>query len=86
MRGQEKNEEGKIISNSTATANVSKKTIKKTKQDIRDGKLPFMITVNESGEDLIKGEDTITLVDEMKSPLQFDTDSIVVKYKHRCQS
>lgn len=77
-----KNEEGKIISNSTATANVSKKTIKKTKQDIRDGKLPFMITVNESGEDLIKGEDTITLVDEMKSPLQFDTDSIVVKDKN----
>ena len=77
-----KNEEGKIISNSTATANVSKKTIKKTKQDISDGKLPFMITVNESGEDLIKGEDTITLVDEMKSPLQFDTDSIVVKDKN----
>ena len=82
MRGQEKNEEGKIISNSTATANVSKKTIKKTKQDIRDGKLPFMITVNESGEDLIQGEDTITLVDVMKSPLQFDTDSIVVKDKN----
>ena len=41
-----------------------------------------MITVNESGEDLIKGEDTITLVDEMKSPLQFDTDSIVVKDKN----
>ena len=77
-----KNEEGKIISNSTATASVSKKTIKKTKQDVKDGKLPFTITVNESGEDLIQGEDTITLVDKMSSPLQFDTDSIVVKDKN----
>lgn len=77
-----KTEEGKNISNSTATASVSKKTITKTKQDVKDGKLPFTITVNESGEDLIKGEDTITLVDEMKSPLQFDTDSVVVKDKN----
>lgn len=77
-----KNEENKTISNSTATANVSKKTIKKTKQAVKDGKLPFTITVNESGEDLIQGEDKITLVDEMKSPLEFDTDSIVVKDKN----
>lgn len=77
-----KTEEGKNISNSTATASVSKKTITKTKQDVKDGKLPFTVTVNESGEDLIKGEDTITLVDEMKSPLQFDTDSVVVKDKN----
>lgn len=76
-----KTEEGKTISNSTATVSVSKKTITKTKQDVKDGKLPFTITVNESGEDLIKGEDTITLVDEMRSPLQFDTDSVVVKDK-----
>lgn len=76
-----KTEEGKTITNSTATTNVSKKTITKTKQDVKDGKLPFTITVNELGEDLIKGEDTITLVDEMKSPLQFDTDSIVIKDK-----
>lgn len=76
-----KTEEGKNISNSTATASVSKKTITKTKQEVKDGKLPFTITVNESGEDLIKGEDTITLVDEMKAPLQFDTDSVVVKDK-----
>ena len=77
-----KNEEGKLISNSTATANVSKKTITKTKKEVKDGKLPFTITVNESGEDLVEGEDTITLVDEMKSPLQFDTDSVVVKDKN----
>lgn len=77
-----KTEEGKDISTSTATASVSKKTITKTKQDVKDGKLPFTITVNESGEDLIKGEDTITLVDEMNSPLQFDTDSVKIKDKN----
>lgn len=77
-----KTEEGKDISTSTAVASVGKKTITKIKQDVKDGKLPFTITVNESGEDLVKGEDTITLVDEMKSPLQFDTDSIKIKDKN----
>ncbi|MCI6008701.1 MAG: hypothetical protein MRZ48_01010 [Anaerostipes hadrus] len=77
-----KTEEGKDISTSTAIASASKKTITKTKQDVKDGKLPFTITVNESGEDLVKGEDTITLVDEMNSPLQFDTDSVKIKDKN----
>ena len=39
-----KTEEGKDISTSTAIASASKKTITKTKQDVKDGKLPFTIT------------------------------------------
>lgn len=77
-----KKENGQQLSTSTAVSNVSKKTLTKEKQAVKDGKLPFTLTVNESGEDLVKGEDKITLVDEMQSPLQFDTDSVQVKDKN----
>lgn len=48
---------------------------------VNNSKLPFTLQVNSLGEDLVKGEDTLTLVDEMKDPLQFDTESLKVTDK-----
>ena len=76
------NDSGKTISTGSAVASVSQTTISKTKSDIVDGKLPFTITVNELNEDLLKGSDTITLVDEMQSPLRFDPSSIQITDKN----
>ena len=76
------NESGKTISTGSAVATVNQKTISKTKSDIVDGKLPFTITVNELNEDLLQDSDTITLVDEMQSPLRFDPSSIQIKDKN----
>lgn len=75
-------ESGNTISTSTATASIKKTSIQKTKQDVKDGKLPFTITVNELGEDLLKNGDQITLVDEMQKPLRFDPDSVQVRDKN----
>ena len=77
-----RNESGKMISTGSAVASVGHTTISKSKADIVDGKLPFTITVNALSEDLIKDSDTITLVDEMKSPLRFDPSSIQITDKN----
>ena len=50
--------------------------------NVTNSRLPFTLTVNSLGEDIVKGEDTLTLVDEIKSPLQFELDSLVVKDKN----
>ena len=76
------NASGKTISTGSAVATVDQTTISKTKSDIVDGKLPFTITVNELNEDLLKNSDTITLVDEMQSPLRFDPSSIQITDKN----
>ena len=76
------NESGKTISTGSAVATVDQSTISKTKSDIVDGKLPFTIVVNELNEDLLQDSDTITLVDEMQSPLRFDPSSIQITDKN----
>lgn len=76
-----KNDSDKVISNSSATVTVTKKTISKKMGSVNNSKLPFTLQVNSLGEDLVKGEDTLTLVDEMKDPLQFDTESLKVTDK-----
>ena len=76
-----KNDSDKVISNSSATVTVTKKTISKEMGSVDNSKLPFTLQVNSLGEDLVKGEDTLTLVDEMKDPLQFDTESLKVTDK-----
>ena len=76
-----KNASGKVISNSSATATVTKKTISKKMGSVNNSKLPFTLQVNSLGEDLVKEEETLTLVDEMKDPLQFDTESLKVTDK-----
>ena len=72
------NEAGKIISTSSASADITKKTITKTMGSVNGGKLTFTLTVNPLGEDLAVNSDTLTLVDEMEDPLSFDTDSLTV--------
>ncbi len=76
-----RNEAGKIISTSSASANITKKTIDKSMGSINGGKLSFTLTVNPLGEDLAANADSLTLVDEMDDPLSFDTDSLTVKDK-----
>ncbi len=76
------NESGKTISTGSAVATVDQSTISKTKSDIVDGRLPFTIVVNELNEDLLQDSDTITLVDEMQSPLRFDPSSIQITDKN----
>jgi hypothetical protein len=48
----------------------------------RTNSIPFTITVNEVGEDLLKKSDTIVLVDKMSASLTLDVDSIKVKDKN----
>lgn len=74
-----KNDSGNVISTSAADVTIAKKTISKTKGNVTGSKLPFTITVNDLGEDLVKDSDTLTLVDELSSPLRFEPDSLVVK-------
>lgn len=72
---------GKEIGVSSNSASVQKNTIKKTgnyNSDTNGGRFPFTVTVNPLGEDLIKGKDTLTLVDEMSDTLTLDTSTIRV--------
>ena len=73
-----RNESDKVVGNSSATVTLSKKTISKEMGTVDQGKLPFTLTVNSLGEDLVEGAETLTLVDEMKAPLLFDTESLQV--------
>lgn len=72
---------GKEISVSSNSVSVQKNTVKKTgdyDSDTNGGRFPFTITVNPLGEDLVKGKDTLTLVDEMSDTLKLDTSTIKV--------
>lgn len=72
---------GKEISASSNSVSVQKNTVKKTgdyDSDTNGGRFPFTITVNPLGEDLVKGKDTLTLVDEMSDTLMLDTSTIKV--------
>lgn len=72
---------GKEISVSSNSVSVQKNTVKKTgnyDSDTNGGRFPFTITVNPLGEDLVKGKDTLTLVDEMSDTLTLDTSTIKV--------
>ena len=73
-----KNASQKIISTSAADATLEKQTIVKEMKMVKDGKLPFELIVNSLGEDLAGGAEKLTLVDEMKAPLQFDTKSLKI--------
>ena len=74
-----KNESQKVISESSVPVSLTKKTISKIMGNVVNHRLPFTLTVNSLGEDLVPGSDTLTLVDEMQAPLQFDVDSLEVR-------
>ena len=75
------NSKGAIIGNDSNGVTIEKQTLSKQgtyNPETNGGRYPFKITLNELGEDLVSGSDTITLVDELSDTLILDTTSIQV--------
>lgn len=75
------NSEGTIIGNDSNGVKIGKQTLSKQgtyNPETNGGRYPFKITLNELGEDLVSGSDTITLVDDLSDTLILDTASIQV--------
>ena len=75
------NSEGTIIGNDSNGVTIEKQTLSKQgtyNPETNGGRYPFKITLNELGEDLVSGSDTITLVDHLSDTLILDTTSIQV--------
>lgn len=75
------NSEGTTIGSDSNGVTIEKQTLSKQgtyNPETNGGRYPFKITLNELGEDLVSGEDTITLVDELSDTLILDTTSIRV--------
>lgn len=75
------NSEGTIIGSDSNGVTIEKQTLSKQgtyNPETNGGRYPFKITLNELGEDLVSGPDTITLVDELSDTLILDTTSIRV--------
>ena len=73
--------DGTTIGNDSNGVKIGKQTLSKQgtyNPETNGGRYPFKITLNELGEDLVSGEDTITLVDELSDTLILDTTSIQV--------
>ena len=70
-------EQGAFRDTDAEAATVSTRTLTKT---VKEGgrTLPFTITVNALGEDLLRGADTLVIVDTLSSTLQLDPLSITV--------
>lgn len=75
------NSKGTTIGNDSNGVTIGKQTLSKQgtyNPETNGGRYPFKITLNELGEDLVSGSDTITLVDELSDTLILDTTSIRV--------
>ena len=75
------NSEGTTIGSDSNGVTIEKQTLSKQgtyNPETNGGRYPFKITLNELGEDLVSGADTITLVDELSDTLILDTTSIQV--------
>lgn len=75
------NSKGTTIGNDSNGVTIGKQTLSKQgtyNPETNGGRYPFKITLNELGEDLVSGSDTITLVDELSDTLILDTTSIQV--------
>lgn len=75
------NSKGTTIGNDSNGVTIGKQTLSKQgtyNPETNGGRYPFKITLNELGEDLVSGSDTITLVDELSDTLILDTASIQV--------
>ena len=70
-------EDGRQRDIDTQTVSVTTETLKKA---VKEGgrTLPFTITVNSLGEDLLEGADKLTVVDTLSDTLQLDPTSITV--------
>ena len=75
------NSGGMTIGNDSNGVTIGKQTLSKQgtyNPETNGGRYPFKITLNELGEDLVSGKDTITLVDDLSDTLILDTTSIQV--------
>ena len=75
------NSGGTTIGNDSNGVTIKKQTLSKQdtyNPETNGGRYPFKIKLNELGEDLVSGSDTITLVDELSDTLILDTTSIQV--------
>ena len=75
------NSGGTTIGNDSNGVTIKKQTLSKQgtyNPETNGGRYPFKIKLNELGEDLVSGSDTITLVDELSDTLILDTTSIRV--------
>ena len=75
------NSGGTTIGSDSNGVTIEKQTLSKQgtyNPETNGGRYPFKIKLNELGEDLVSGEDTITLVDELSDTLILDTTSIQV--------
>lgn len=75
------NSGGTTIGSDSNGVTIGKQTLSKKgtyNPETNGGRYPFKITLNELGEDLVSGSDTITLVDELSETLILDTTSIQV--------
>ena len=73
--------DGTTIGNDSNGVKIGKQTLSKQgtyNPETNGGRYPFKITLNELGEDLVSGADTITLVDDLSDTLILDTTSIQV--------
>ena len=70
-------EDGRQRDIDTQSVSVSTSTLKKTVQE-GSRTLPFTITLNPLGEDLLAGADKLTVVDTLSDTLQLDPTSITV--------
>ena len=64
------NSKGTTIGNDSNGVTIGKQTLSKQgtyNPETNGGRYPFKITLNELGEDLVSGSDTITLVDELSN-------------------
>lgn len=76
------NSKGTTIGSDSNGVTIGKQTLSKQgtyNPETNGGRYPFKITLNELGEDLVSGSDTITLVDELSETLILDTTSIRVE-------
>lgn len=75
------NSGGTTIGSDSNGVTIEKQTLSKQgtyNPETNGGRYPFKIKLNELGEDLVSGSDTITLVDELSDTLILDTTSIQV--------
>lgn len=73
--------DGTTIGKDSNGVTIGKQTLSKQgtyNPETNGGRYPFKITLNELGEDLVSGSDTITLVDKLSDTLILDTTSIHV--------
>lgn len=69
---------GTLVSTSRTNTAIDIDSISKTAGEVSSGSVPFSITVNPRGEDLLPDSDTVTLVDVLVGKMILDPSSVTV--------